>query len=77
MFSLLNSRQGKGKSRAKMCNILNSLSQFFHALWRRFSESRYLIEGGRFRERNCAGVGLSIALLVRQPALLQIRSRKD
>jgi hypothetical protein len=77
MFSLLNSESAKGKIPARMCKILDSLSQFFHGVWPRFSCAFYPIEDERIRSKHSVAVGLSIALLVRQPALLRIRSRKD
>lgn len=77
MFSLLNNESAKGKTRARMCKILDSLSQFFHGLLPRFSRAFYFVEGERVRSRHSAAVGPSIALLIRQPALLRIRSRRD
>jgi hypothetical protein len=77
MFSLLNTVWRRGKNRARMCKILNSLSQFFQGLGRRLLRPFYLIDGERFRGEAFARVGHGIALLVRQPALLRIRSRKD
>jgi hypothetical protein len=77
MFSLLNTRPGKGNFPARVCKILNFLSQFFHGTWRQFSRSFYLIEGERVRSEHFTNVGHRIALLVRQPVLIRIRSRKD
>jgi hypothetical protein len=77
MFSLLNKRFGAGNHLARLCKFLNSLPQFFHSIWRRFPESSYLIESEHFRKGDSAGIGLPIALLVRQPALHRIRSGKE
>lgn len=77
MFSLLNNKRQSGKSPAWMCKILDSLSPFFRAISLRFWQWRYLVESGQFRNEDSAYVGLRIALLIRQPAVLHIRSRKD
>ena len=77
MFNLLNSRIGKGKSSARMCKILNSLSPFFHCPRLLFSWSLYLVERERFRSVLFPGVGNRIAFLNPQPVLLRIRSGKD
>lgn len=77
MFILLNSDSADGKIPARMCKILDSLSPIFHGLWTCLSRTPYPVEGERVRNKHSAAVGLSIALLIRQPALLRIRSRKD
>ena len=59
-----------------MCKILDSLSPFFHDLWPRLSRACYRVESERVRSGHSVAVGLSIALLVRQPAMLRVR-RKD
>jgi hypothetical protein len=77
MFSLLNRQAGSGKNPARMCKILNSLSQFFRGIRRQFRRPFYLVESERFRSEHFARVGHGIALLVRQPVLIRIRSRRD
>ena len=77
MFSLLNRNAERGKFRARRCKILNSWSQFFRSVWRGLSRSRYLIASKRLRSVHSGRVGHPIALLVRQPALIRIGSRKD
>jgi len=77
MFSLLNTESDRGNNPARMCKILNSLSPFLHEVLRQFSRPFYLIEGERLKSGRFAGVGHGIALLVRQPVLLRIRSGKD
>jgi hypothetical protein len=72
MFNLLNSDSARGKIPARMCKILDSLSQFFHGVWRRFSRGFYFIEDERVISKHSATVGLSIALLIRQLAMLRI-----
>lgn len=77
MFSLLNNDSAKGKIPARMCKILDPWSQFFHGVWLRFSRAFYRVEGERVSSKHSVAVGLSIALLVRQPAVLRIRTRKE
>ena len=77
MFSLLNSKIGKGNSSARMRKILNSLSRFFHGRRQRFLWPFYLLEGNRFRSGLFVEVGNRIALLSPRPVLQRIRSGKD
>lgn len=77
MFSILNTPFCRGKTSARMCKILNSLSTDFHGFRRRFLQGFYLVEPERFRDEVFAAVGHRIALLVRQPVPIRIRSGKD
>jgi hypothetical protein len=77
VFRLLNMEKGRGKNAARMCKILNSLSAFFLEVWRQLSRPFYLVEGARLSSERFCWVGHGIALLVRQPVLLRIRSGKD
>ena len=60
-----------------MCKFLVCLPQFFQRLSRRISEASYVIEAVSLRSGYFAAVGHRIALSIRQPVLLGIRSRKD
>jgi hypothetical protein len=77
VFNLLNRAPNKGKFPARMCKILNILSQFFCSLWRPFSRILYLFEGKRLNCDHFGPVGHRIALLDRQLVLSRIRSGKD
>lgn len=77
MFNLLNTDGSDGTNRARMCKILNSLFPFFHGAGRLFWQAFYLVENKVFRNALFGNVGYRIALLVRQPVLVRIRSRKD
>jgi hypothetical protein len=76
MFSLLNSGHGRGKSGARMCKILNSLSEFFRGPRQRRSGPFYLLEGKRFRDALFLWVGLRIAFLLHLPVVARICPRK-
>ena len=76
MFSLLNSGNDKGKERARMCKILDSLSVFFHAVRQRFGRPFYLLEGKRLSDCLFLWVGLRIAFLVHLPAFARMRPGK-
>jgi hypothetical protein len=77
VFSLLNGQALVGKNPARMCKILDSLSLFFHGIWRGFLRPVYLLEGLRLRSELSPEVGYRIAFFLRQPALLRIRGGKD
>jgi hypothetical protein len=77
MFSVLNTRSAMGKTKARMCKILDSLCQYFRGFWLRLPLPRYPLESDRFRGGLGKRVGVRIALLVRQPALISIRHGKD
>jgi hypothetical protein len=76
VFNILNKRTRRGKKPPMVCKFLDSLSELSHGLTIWLEGPFYLHEGRELRSKVFADVGLRIALLVAQPVLIRIRSRK-
>jgi len=77
MFSILNTKEGKGNRRTRMCKFLDPLSKLFRSLGKWFPGCRYLYESERFRRRIFSMIGDRIAFLHVEPVMIRIRKGKD
>ena len=77
MFSLLNTKIGKGREPAKVCKILDSLSVFFDSIWEAVAGPFYLLESQGFRSKIFLRGGHQIALLVRQRVWVRIQDGRS
>jgi len=77
MFSLLNTKEGKGNHTARLCKFLDPLSKIFRSLQHLLSEGRYLFESGRVREGLFRPIGDRIAFPHLEPVRIRIRTGKD
>ncbi len=77
MFGLLNTTTDLRKYSPLVCKFLDLLSSLFHGLQRRCRGSSYLLEKTGLRDGEFPAFGFGIALTLRQPVLMRIRSGKD